>query len=102
MVSDQGGGSHLHRVAGRMLGIEANSYELACLVAQIKTEVSKRPFASCAWVCPGSRHLTGLMFNVVPSHMCDERAHLSSMSLEPPVGSDMKPDIPDEQYKESS
>ena len=88
--------SCLHQVAGRMPGIEANTDQLACLVAQIETVVAKRPFTPCAWICPGSSQLTGLMCNVVPSHMRNECTHLSSVCLEPPVGRDMKPHIPDE------
>ena len=85
-----------------MPGIETDTYQLACLVAQIETEALERPSASCSWVCPAGDKLAGLMRDVVPSHLCDERADISSMCLEPPVFKDLKPHVSNDQQKERS
>ena len=84
-----------------MLGIEANTYQLACLVAYIKTEALKRPSASCSRVCPGGDHHACLMRDVIPFHLGDECTDISSVGLEPPMVRDMKPHVPDDQQKES-
>ena len=94
--------SCLHQVAGRMPGIEANTDQLACLVAQIETEAFECPSASCSWVCPAGDERAGLMRDVVPSHLCDERTDISSMCFDPPVVKDMKPHVCSDQQKESS
>ena len=101
MMSGQGDGSYLHQIARRMLGIETNSYQLACLVAHIEKEALKRPFASGSWICPGSNHLACLMSYVVPSHLSNERTDISSVYLEPPVVRDLKPQETTYQQKES-
>ncbi len=94
--------SCLHQVAGRMPGIEANTDQLACLVAQIETEAFECPSASCSWVCPAGDERAGLMRDIVPSHLGDERTDISSMGFEPPVVKDMKPHVSSDQQKESS
>jgi hypothetical protein len=94
--------SCLHQVAGRMPGIETNADQLACLVAQIETGALERPSASCSWVCPAGDKLAGLMRDIVPSHLGDERTDISSMGFEPPVVKDMKPHVSNEQQKERS
>ncbi len=85
-----------------MPGIETNADQLASLVAQIETGALERPSASCSWVCPAGDKLAGLMRDVVPSHLGDERTDISSMGFEPPVVKDMKPHVSNEQQKESS
>jgi hypothetical protein len=94
--------SCLHQVAGRMPGIEANTDQLACLVAQIETEAFECPSASCSWVCPAGDERAGLMRDIFPSHLGDERTDISSMGFEPPVVKDMKPHVSSDQQKESS
>jgi len=94
--------SNLHQVAGRMPGIETNTDQLACLVAQIETEALECASASCSWVCPAGGKLAGLMRDIVPSHLCDERTDISSMGFEPPVVKDMKPHDSSYQQEESS
>src|SRR2546421_5282021 len=94
--------SCLHQVARRMSGIEANTDQLARLVAQIETEAFECPSASCSWVCPAGDERASLMRDVVPSHLCDERTDISSMRFEPPVAKDMKPHVCTDQQKESS
>ena len=95
-------GSSLHDVVGRMLRIETNTYQLACPIAQIETVALKRASASCSWVCPAGGKLAGLMRDIVPSHLCDERTDISSMGFEPPVVKDMKPHDSSYQQEESS
>ncbi len=85
-----------------MPGIETNTYQLTWLVAQIEMEASKRPSASCSWVCPVGGEHTGLMRNVVPFHLCNERTNISSMHLEPPVMRDLKSHVSNEQQKENA
>src|SRR5438270_8778002 len=85
-----------------MPGIEANTDQLAFLVAQIETEAFECPSASCSWVCPAGDERAGLMRNVVPSHLCDERTDISSMCFDPPVVKDMKPHVSGAQQKEGS
>jgi hypothetical protein len=94
--------SCLHQVAGRMPGIETDTDQLACLVAQIETEAFECPSAPCSWVCPAGDKLAGLMRDIVPSHLGDERTDISSMGFEPPVVKDMKPHVSSDQQKESS
>ena len=96
------GGSSLHHVAGRMPGIETNTYQMACLVAHIESLAFKRPPASCSWVCPGGGHQACLMSYVVPSYMCDDRAYISSVCLEPPVVREIKHHRATYQQKEGS
>src|SRR5947207_13421134 len=64
------GGSSLHHVAGRMPGIETNTYQMACLVAHIDSLAFKRPPASCSWYCPGVGHEACLCIDDVPTNMC--------------------------------
>jgi hypothetical protein len=84
-----------------MPGIEANTYQLACLVTYIQTEALKRSSASCSRVCPGGDHRACLMRDVIPSHPGDACTDISSVCLEPPMVRDMKPDVRNEQQKES-
>ena len=85
-----------------MFGVEANSNELAWLVADVEAEASECAPVASAWVGPMGGDVACLMGDVVSSYVGDDGADVGSISFEPFVVKDVKPNVTSNEQNEGA